>query len=203
MDPELQRRYRRLFHFYDVQARGYLSLESSFRQAAESIAARWLGSSTHFPDLLGLLIATYKHENKRRDLDNRGIVNEAHFVQSHAEVIEAFAKYPEKSKKFIARAAGGFFDCLDLNSDGVLELDDIEAYAKAYGKPTGGVKANLARMLKAFDLPPDQLPREIFLTLVTQYWFDPSPSVPGRWLFDFADGPIDTNCLIHPPTTEQ
>ena len=37
------------------------------------------------------------------------------------------------------------------------------------------------------DLPPeqprDQLPRDVFLTLVAQYWFDASPDAPGRWLF--------------------
>ncbi len=196
----MQRRYRRLFHFYDVQGRGYLSLEPSFRQATEAIAARWQGRSNPFPDLLGLLIATYKHEQKCRDLYSRVTVDEASFVQSHAEVIEAFAVRPEDSKKFIERAAGGFFDCLDLNRDGILELDDIEAYAKAYGKATRGVQANLARMLKAFELPPDRLPREIFLTLVTQYWFDPSPSAPGRWLFDFDDVPVDTKCPIKSPT---
>jgi hypothetical protein len=35
-------------------------------------------------------------------------------------------------------------------------------------------------MLAAFDLPPDRLPRKVFLNLVRQFWFDPSPTVPGR-----------------------
>lgn len=185
MDPELQRRYRQLFRFYDVHGDGSLSLESDFRPAAEAIAARWQGRITPFPDLLALLIATYQHENQRRDLDKSGDVDEQEFVQSHADVIDAFARSPDAAKAFIARAAGGFFDCLDLNGDGILELDDLEAYAMAYGKSVSGIRANLARMLTAFDLPTDRLPREVFLTLVAQYWFDPSPSVPGRWLFDF------------------
>ena len=75
----------------------------------------------------------------------------------------------------------------DLDGAGALELADLEAFARAYGKPTGGIRANLARMLAAFDLPPDRLPRAVFLTLVTQYWFDPSPEVPGRWLFAFEE----------------
>jgi hypothetical protein len=36
-------------------------------------------------------------------------------------------------------------------------------------------------------LPPDRLPRQVFLTLVTQSWVDPSPDVSGRWLFALDD----------------
>ena len=68
-----------------------------------------------------------------------------------------------------------------------LQLADLEAYALAYAKPTAGIAANLRRMLDGLNLPleqpRDQLPRDVFLTLVAQYWFDPSPDAPGRWLF--------------------
>lgn len=188
MDPELQRRFQRLFRFYDVQGDGVLGLDSDFRQAAEAIAARWQGRTAPFPDLLQLLLETYRHENDRRDLDHNGEVDEQEFVQSHAAVQEAYVRLPVQARAFIARAAGGFFDCLDLNGDGVLELEDLQAYAQAYRKPSSGIQANLARMLAAFDLPPDRLPRPVFLTLVEQYWFDPSPDVPGRWLFCLDDG---------------
>lgn len=80
-------------------------------------------------------------------------------------------------------AAGAIFNVLDLDRNGVLSLEDLEAYARACRKPVAGIAANLARMLAAFDLPPDRLPREVFLKLVRQFWFDPSPTVPGRWLF--------------------
>lgn len=188
MHPELQRRYRRLFRYYDVVADGALSLESDLRPVAERLADRWQQRPTPFPNLLQLLIATYQHELSRRDLDGDGVVDEQEFVESHRGVIAAFAARRPEAEAFIARAAGGFFDCLDLNGDGVLELADLEAYASAYRQPTTGIRANLARMLAAFALPPDRLPRQVFLTLVTQYWFDPSPDVPGRWLFA-ADGP--------------
>ena len=168
-----------MFHCYDVNGDGTLSFESDFPPAAEAITARWHGRRTPFPDLLGLLTATYQHENQRHDLGRSGEVDEQQFVQSHAGVIEAFARTPAAAMAFIERAAGGFFDCLDLNGDGIFELDDLEAYAMAYGKSTMGICANLARMLAAFELPPDRLPRETFLTLVAQYWFDPSRSVPG------------------------
>jgi len=183
MDPELQRRYRRLFRFYDAQGDGVLRMDSDFQPAAEAIAARWQNRTTPFPDLLQLLLDTYTHENQRRDLDRSGEVDEQEFVQSHASVIEAFGRMPEQARAFIARAAGGFFDVLDLNGDGELELADLEAYARAYGKPTAGIRTNLARLLAAFDLPPDRLPKAVFLALVAQYWFDPSPDAPGRWLF--------------------
>lgn len=183
MHPELQRRFRRLFRFYDVQGDGLLTVESDFRQVAEALAARWGSRTTPVPNLLGLLLETYAHETRRRDLDHDGAVDEQEFVDSHAPVVSAFARLRDQADAFIEKAAGGFFNCLDLNGDGVLELSDLEAYARAYGKPTEGIRANLARMLAAFDLPPDRLPRAVFLTLVTQYWFDPSPDVPGRWLF--------------------
>ena len=190
MDPELQRRYRRLFRFYDLQGDGLLRLESDFAPAATALAARWRGRVAPVANLLGLLLDTCRHENERRDLDHSGAVDEQEFVQSHVPVIEAFGRRPEQGREFIAQAAGVFFDCLDLNSDGVLDCEDLEAYASAYGKPTHGIRANLARMMAAFDLPPDRLPKAIFLTLVAQYWFDPSPEVPGRWLFDLdAEAP--------------
>jgi hypothetical protein len=191
MDPELQRRYRRLFHFYDLQGDGRLSMERGLRQVAEAIAGRWQGRTAPFPNILQLLIDTYQHETVRRDLNTDGEVDEQDFVDSHASAVAAYASRREQAEAFIAKAAGGFFDCLDLDRDGVLELADLEAYASAYGKPTSGIRANLARMLAAFELPPDRLPRQVFLNLVAQYWFDPSPTVPGRWLFalDATDDP--------------
>lgn len=183
MHPELRRRYRQLFRFYDVEGDGLLTLEGDHLKAAEVLAARWQGGDTPFPNLLQLLTATYRHEMDRRDLDHNGEVDEREFLRSHEPVIEAFAALRQQAEAFIARAAGGFFDCLDLDRDGVLGVADLEAYAAAYGKPIDGIRANLARMLAAFDRPPDHLPRDVFLTLVMQYWFDPSPDVPGRWLF--------------------
>lgn len=190
MDPELQRRYLQLFRFHDVQGDGSLRVEDDF-EVAQALAARWHHRTTPFPDLLGLLLATYSHEMERRDLNHNGVVDEREFVVSHAPVVQAFARMRPQAEAFIARAAGGFFDCLDLDRDGVLEVADLEAYAAAYRKPTAGIRANLARMLAAFALPPDRLPRDVFLTLVQQYWFDPSPDVPGRWLFTL-DCPTDT-----------
>ena len=105
---------------------------------AALIAQRWRGRTTPFPDLLQLLLATYWHENGRRD-------------QSH---------------------------------DGQLDLDDLVAFAAAYGHPILGIAANLDRMLAGLGLPPGRLPRAAFLTLVEQYWFDPSPEAHGSHLFD-------------------
>lgn len=187
LPPTLLERYRRLFRFYDRQGDGELSLESDFRPAAAGLAARWLGRTAPFPDLFGLLMATYRHEQERRDTDGSGAVDEQEFVTSHEPVLAAFQRAPDQARAFIERAAGGFFDVLDLDGDGCLQLADLEAYAAAYAKPTVGIAANLQRMLDGLQLPVeqprDQLPRELFLTLVTQYWFDPSPDVPGRWLF--------------------
>ena len=39
-------------------------------------------------------------------------------------------------------------------------------------------------MLAELNLPPGRLPRQAFLLLVEQFWFDPSPAAPGRRLFD-------------------
>lgn len=187
LPPALVQRYRQLFRFYDRQVDGELELESDFRPAAASLAARWLGRTAPLPDLFGLLMATYRHEQQRRDADGNGAVDEHEFVASHGPVLAAFQRTPDQARAFIERAAGGFFDVLDLDGDGCLQLADLEAYATAYAKPTAGIAANLRRMLDGLNLPVqlprDQLPRKVFLTLVAQYWFDPSPEAPGRWLF--------------------
>ena len=105
------------------------------------------------------------------------------FVASHQSVVAAYQANRDAARAFIARAAGGFFDVLDLDRDGALELADLEAFAAAYGHPVEGIAANLDQMLSELELPAGRLPREAFLTLVEQYWFDPSPTAPGRLLF--------------------
>jgi hypothetical protein len=116
-------------------------------------------------------------------VEGTGKVGIEAFVASHGRVNEAFLAQPEEARGFIATAAGGFFDILDLDGDGVLTLEDVQAFAAAYGHGTEGVAANLARMLVELQLPPDRLPRTVFLELVEQFWFDPSPTAPGRLLF--------------------
>jgi Ca2+-binding EF-hand superfamily protein len=185
INPELQRRYRQLFQFYDANQDGSISLKSDFEEVARTLTSRWQDGPTPFPEMFTLLMATYAHETERRDQDHNGRIDEQEFVDSHEPVLRAFEQTRDQAETFISRAAGGLFDCLDLNQDGILELEDLEAYAIAYGKSIAGIQANLKRMLEAFGLPPDRLPRTVFLTLVTQYWFDPSPDVPGRWLFSF------------------
>lgn len=164
LPPTLVQRYRQLFRFYDRQGDGELNLDSDFRPAATSLAARWQGRTAPFPDLFGLLMETYRHEQERRDTDRSSAVDEQEFVASHGPVLAAFQRQPEQARAFIARAAGGFFDVLDLDGDGCLQLADLEAYAAAYAKPSAGIAANLRRMLDGLELPPEQ-PREVFLTL--------------------------------------
>lgn len=74
-----------------------------------------------------------------------------HFT--HGPVFSAFQRFPDRARTFIERAAGGLFDVLDLDADGCLHLEDLEAYASAYGKPTAGIATNLARMLDGLNLP--------------------------------------------------
>jgi Ca2+-binding EF-hand superfamily protein len=176
-------RYRRLFRFYDRDGDGLHSLKQDFAPVARSIHARWQGQIPPVAKLLQLLLSTYAHEQQRRDSDGDGLVTLHEFVASHKRVLVAYQANPEDARAFIERAAGGFFDVLDLDRDGILKLSDLEAFATAYGHPVEGIATNLSRMLGELGLPPNQLPRPIFLMLVEQYWFDPSPTVPGRLLF--------------------
>lgn len=193
---QLIQRYLRLFAFYDRDGDGRHTLSGDFEPVAARIAARWQGRSTPFPNLLQLLLDTYQHENERRDRDHDGQVNQEEFVASHIRVFVAFMADPNGARRFIARSAGGFFDVLDLDGDGVLDLDDLAAFAAAYGHPTDGIPANVNSMLAALGLRPGRLPREAFLTLVEQYWFDPSQEAPGRHLFDGVGLP--GGCLQRP-----
>lgn len=187
LPAELIRRYRRLFGFYDRDGDGRHTLEGDFEPVAVRIARRWQGRPERFPDLLRLLLDTYRHENARRDLNHDGMVDREEFLASHGQVFAAFQADPQAARQFMARSAGGFFDVLDCDGDGQLELDDLAAFAAAYGHPTTGIAANLDRMLAGLGLPPGPLPRQAFLTLVEQYWFDPSMEAPGRLLFDGVD----------------
>ena len=180
----LRERYTRLFRFYDRNSDGVHTLLDDFAPVAHRISQRWRGRRPPFPDLLNLLLVTYRHENSRRDQDGNGSVDLVEFIRSHERVLTAFHASPAEARRFIERAAGGFFDVLDLDGDGFLQLDDLKAFAQAYGHDARGIPANLAAMLADLGLPPDQLPRQTFLNLVEQYWFDPSPTSPGRRLFD-------------------
>jgi hypothetical protein len=180
----LRERYQRLFRFYDRDRDGSHSLPGDFKPVAQEIHARWGERPTPLPQLLALLISTYAHETSRRDDNQDGSVDQQEFVNSHGRVISAFRDAPEQARGFIERSAGGFFDVLDLDSDGALVPADLEAFAAAYGHPVDGIAANLDTMLAELGLPPGRLPRQAFLTLVEQYWFDASPTAPGRRLFD-------------------
>ena len=61
------------------------------------------------------------------DRDGSGSVDVEEFVDSHARVIAAFEAEPVEARRFIEMAAGGFFDLLDLDGDGVLLPADLEA----------------------------------------------------------------------------
>ncbi|MGB5241055.1 MAG: EF-hand domain-containing protein [Prochlorococcaceae cyanobacterium] len=196
LPAKLIQRYLRLFAFYDRDGDGRHTLSGDFEPVAARISARWQGRSTPFPNLLQLLLDTYQHENERRDRDHDGHVDREEFVASHIRVFAAFMADPNGARRFIARSAGGFFDVLDLDGDGVLDLDDLAAFAAAYGHPTDGIPANVNSMLAALGLRPGRLPREAFLTLVEQYWFDPSQEAPGRHLFDGVGLP--EGCLQRP-----
>lgn len=176
-------RYRRLFSFYDRDGDGQHRFEQDFAPVARSLEARWQGRTAPFANLLQLLLSTYQHENSRRDRDNSGTVTLDEFVTSHASVLAAYQADRDGARQFIERAAGGFFDVLDVDRDGELELEDLQAFAAAYGHPVEGIAANLERILQELELPAGRLPRDAFLTLVEQYWFDPSPTAPGRLLF--------------------
>lgn len=182
--PALAARFRRLFRFYDRDRDGVHSLAGDFTAVAHRIHARWGDRPTPVPQLLEVLLNTYSHENRRRDRDGSGSVDVEEFVDSHARVIAAFEAEPVEARRFIAMAAGGFFDLLDLDGDGVLLPADLEAFAAAYDHPVEDISANLNTMLAELNLPPGRLPRQAFLLLVEQFWFDPSPAAPGRRLFD-------------------
>ncbi len=202
---QLIHRYLRLFAFYDRDGDGRHTLRGDFEPVAAQLAQRWQGRRTPFPNLLQLLLDTYRHENARRDSDHDGLVTQVEFVASHARVFAAFQADPDGARRFIARSAGGFFDVLDLDGYGMLCLDDLAAFASAYGHPTGSIAANLDAMLAGLGLPAGLLPREAFLTLVEQYWFDPSPEAPGRHLFDGVglSDPSDAHTAsIAPPSVD-
>ncbi|MEB3332621.1 MAG: EF-hand domain-containing protein [Synechococcaceae cyanobacterium] len=179
----LVERYRRLFRFYDRNVDGVHTLDGDFQPVARQLDARWQRNPQPIPNLLARLLSVYAHESQRRDRDASESVDLQEFIDSHAPVIQAFQSLPEQARDFIALTAGGFFDVLDLDRDGVLQLSDLQAFAAAYEHPVEGIAANLDTMLAELGLPPGRLPRATFLTLVEQYWFDPSPNVPGRLLF--------------------
>mgnify|MGYP003338047758 CR=1 FL=1 len=177
-------RYQRLFRFYDRDGDGVHTLSGDFLPVARDIASRSEAGPNPRPHLLQVLIETYAHESLRRDADGDGRVTLEEFVASHAAALNAFQTEPDQAREFIARAAGGLFDALDIDGDGVLLPSDLAAFAASYGHPVEGISANLDRMLQELGLPPGRLPRQAFLTLVEQYWFDPSATTPGRLLFD-------------------
>ena len=136
VDPVLEARYRQLFRFYDRDGDGVHTLAGDFEPVAHALADRWGERPTPFPGLLQVLINSYAHENQRRDVAGTGQVQVEAFVASHERVMEAFRAQPEEARRFIERAAGGFFDVLDLDGDGVLGVADLQAFAAAYDHPS-------------------------------------------------------------------
>lgn len=77
-------------------------------------------------------------------------MNEQKFVDSHEEVVSALARLPVQARIFIAKAAVGFLDCLNLNGDCVLEL--AMAAARAEGESSVASAIQCAAMMKVAGL---------------------------------------------------
>ncbi len=67
----------------------------------------------------------------RRDRNHDGTVDGEECLASHGRVFAAFQADLQAAREFMARSAGGFFDVLDLDGDGQLDLDDLAAFAAA------------------------------------------------------------------------
>lgn len=190
----LTKRLLRLFRFMDQNRDGVIEYEADLLAIAQKIAQRKFPTGTpDYQDLFELLAKTYSWENTRRDLNKDGKVTPDEFLEGHQKLAKQMAASPRQGIEFIAKAAGGFFDILDLDGDGYLSLSDVQDYANAYGKGGDWVEANF-RALIASNLPentPEEviqrgMPKAQFLELVRQFWFEPDDSLPGSRLFGQA-----------------
>ena len=84
-------------------------------------------------------------------------MNEQKFVDSHEEVVSALARLPVQARIFIAKAAVGFLDCLNLDRDGVLQLAMAVARAEGEGSVASAIQCaarmNVAGLDDLYDPP--------------------------------------------------
>jgi hypothetical protein len=95
LPAELMRRNCRLFSVYDRDGGSRHTMEGDFEPVAVRIARRWQGRPSRFPDLLGMLLDTYRHENGRRDQNHDGTVDGEEFLASHGRLFAAFRAFPQ------------------------------------------------------------------------------------------------------------
>lgn len=193
MLPEnLSKRLLRLFRFMDRNGDGIVEYEADLLEVAKIIARRKYPEATpEYEHLFALLARTYKGENARRDLNWDGKVTPDEFLAGHQKLAQLMTAFPAQGVAFIAQAAGGFFDVLDLDGDGYLSLTDAQDYADAYCKGGDWVGANFTRLLASDvtndltspPLPAQGMSKAQFLELVRQFWFEPDENLPGSCLF--------------------
>jgi Ca2+-binding EF-hand superfamily protein len=148
LHPNLFQRFQRLFQFLDRNNDGFVEYKTDLLPVAEQLASRKFKEGTaEYLALFKLLSETYQWENSRRDRNHDGKVTMEEFVPGHEHIVEQMAANPDAGLDFIAKAAGGFFDVLDLDGDGYLSLMDVQAYAHAYGKEGEWVAENFNQLI--------------------------------------------------------
>ncbi|WP_239651668.1 EF-hand domain-containing protein [Neosynechococcus sphagnicola] len=171
----------------DRNSDGVVEYETDLLEVAKLIAQRKFPEATpDYQELFDLLARTYNWENTRRDLDHDGKVTPNEFIQGHEQLAKQMAAHPSEGIAFIAKAAGGFFDILDLDGDGYLSLADVQDYADAYCKGGDWVAANFTQLLDsaaAGDASTLGMSKALFLELVRQFWFESDQTLPGSHLF--------------------
>ncbi|MDG2991790.1 EF-hand domain-containing protein [Candidatus Synechococcus calcipolaris G9] len=194
LSQNLTDRLLRLFRFMDRNRDGVIEYEADLVAIAQKIAQRKFPDTTpDYQGLFELLAKTYSWENSRRDINRDGKVTPDEFLEGHQKLAKQMTASPTQGIEFIAKAAGGFFDVLDLDGDGYLSLEDVQDYANAYEKGGDWVAANF-RSLIAEGLPENAsdemidrgMSKSQFLELVRQFWFEPDESLPGSRLFGRA-----------------
>lgn len=180
-----QRRMRtKVFDLLDFDKDGFLE-QSDFELIARNIAdiRGWQGGSSEYGDIMAKYAAIWTVLYAPRDQNGDGKVSLDEYLAVAATDVGEVEEIQEHRGGIVAETARSLFDILDLDSNGVIGLEEYRTILKVFG-----IDEDVAdEVFPRLDLNGDgHISRTEFAQLVQEYFAGDDRQAPGNWLFGLS-----------------
>jgi juvenile hormone diol kinase len=175
-------RMERMFHVYDCNHDGFLTLEDFADHTHKLAAIRGLAADSPELRTLERTIHEYWGNLAAADANGDGRVTLDEWMTFAAGLLGMLQQAADSGGPW---PLDGWIDSLygviDANGDGGITLDEYRDWCTALGI-AGGM--DVEGIFRAFEKKSaDSLSRDEFVAISRQFWLDPSPNTPGaRWI---------------------
>src|SRR5579883_490091 len=173
------RKFSNEFHLLDTDKKGYLTKADFDRVARKVVALRdWLNDS---PAAIGIY-AMYQHAWNRfaekADTDKDGRITLEDWLNLSRAAVESAGT--AEFNEILAQQTEFVFHTFDLNSDGVLTLEEYEKVCHVYSIDP----AKYAQAIPRIDFNgTGRFSKEDLHRLLREYYVSTNPEDPGNWIY--------------------